>query len=97
MREFLRASYIVNNWHDAHRKVTTELSPINHGWKIMENKYEFDWFEGEQVPQLVNDVVLQPPQENSDSQSETTELGTSDRESQINEFDDSGEEFDYNE
>ncbi|KAJ8914073.1 hypothetical protein NQ315_014267 [Exocentrus adspersus] len=96
-QQFLRASYIANIWCNAHRKLTTELSPIDHGWKIIENKYEFDWFKGDQLPQLVNDVVFQPLQENSDSQSETqsktTDLETSDRESEINEFDDSDEEL----
>lgn len=68
MQQFLRASYIANIWRNAHRKVTTELSPIDHGWKIIDNKYEFDWFKGDQLPQLVNDVVLQPPQENAGMQ-----------------------------
>ncbi|OXU17112.1 hypothetical protein TSAR_008553 [Trichomalopsis sarcophagae] len=64
----LLAAYIANIWRNAHTKVITELSLIDHGWKIVEGKYEFDWFQGDQVPQLVNNVVLQPPEENSGMQ-----------------------------
>ncbi|XP_031788752.1 uncharacterized protein LOC116417817 [Nasonia vitripennis] len=97
LQQFLRAAHIANIWRNAHAKIITELSPIDHGWKIVEGKYEFDWFQGDQLPQLVNDVVLQPPEENSDSrsetQSETTDIDVSDHD-EINEFDESEEEFD---
>ncbi|OXU28043.1 hypothetical protein TSAR_013950 [Trichomalopsis sarcophagae] len=67
LQQFLivRAAYIANIWRNAHGKVITELSPIDHGWKKVEGKYEFDWFQSDQLPQLVDDNVLQPPEENS--------------------------------
>lgn len=65
MNQFLRAAYITNIWRNAHRKITTTLSPIDNGWKVIDNSYEFDWFEGDQLPQLINDVVIQPVQDNS--------------------------------
>lgn len=65
IKQLLRAAYISNIWRNAHCKITTTLSPIENGWNLIDNSYEFDWFEGDQLPQLINDVVIQPEQDNS--------------------------------
>ncbi|OXU31733.1 hypothetical protein TSAR_007910 [Trichomalopsis sarcophagae] len=93
MQQFLRASLITNIWRNAHRQIPTELSPIDYGWKLVDEKYEFDWFKGDQLPQLVQDVIIQPLQENTDCQFETSELGVSDHDSEINDMEDSDDEL----
>ncbi|CAH2089048.1 unnamed protein product [Euphydryas editha] len=93
MQQFLRASFIANIWRNAHRQIPTELSPTDYGWKLVNEKYEFDWFESDQLPEIVQDAIIQPLEENIESLSETSELDVSDHDSEINKIEDSDEEL----
>lgn len=59
-QQLLRASYISNIWRNAHSKYPTILSPIDNGWEEVDERYEFRWFEGDQLPTFVDEVVIQP-------------------------------------
>lgn len=55
-QHLLRAQYITSN---AHMKYPTALRPQGNGWIENNGKYEFNWVEGNQLPTLTNDVVIQ--------------------------------------
>ncbi|XP_044748594.1 uncharacterized protein LOC123309503 [Coccinella septempunctata] len=92
MQQFLRVSFISNIWRNAHRQIPTELSPTDYGWKLVDEKYDFDSFKGDQLPELVQDVIIPPLQENTDSA--TPELDLSDHDSENDDMD-SDEASDY--
>ncbi|XP_046418070.1 uncharacterized protein LOC124178627 [Neodiprion fabricii] len=55
-------------WKNAHANEPTSLNPLEYGWMEMENRYVFKWFEGDQLPCFVSDLILNP--EESDLQYE---------------------------
>ncbi|KAF7990491.1 hypothetical protein HCN44_000296 [Aphidius gifuensis] len=59
-QQYLRANYIASIWNNAYLKNPTTLEPDGNGWTMGTEKYEFVWFEGEQLPQLTKDVIIQP-------------------------------------
>lgn len=62
---FLRARYITNIWLNAHKSVPTILIPTDYGWKLAnDNSYKFKWFNGQQLPETIRDIVLEDESEN---------------------------------
>ncbi|XP_046594990.1 uncharacterized protein LOC124305088 isoform X2 [Neodiprion virginianus] len=55
-------------WKNAHANEPTSLNPLEYGWMEMENRYVFKWFEGDQLPCFVSDLILNP--EESDLEDE---------------------------
>lgn len=53
-----RTAYITNIWRNAHLQSPTNLSPVDYGWVENDGRYEFKWFEGDQLPTTVNEIVL---------------------------------------
>lgn len=45
-----RTSYIANVWCNAHMRYPTEKTPENYGWVIIDNQYEYFWFDGPESP-----------------------------------------------
>ncbi|XP_071630872.1 uncharacterized protein [Temnothorax longispinosus] len=41
----------------------TNLSPIENGWKEVDEKYEFTWFEEVQLPPFVSDILRESNEE----------------------------------
>ncbi|CAG9814703.1 unnamed protein product [Phaedon cochleariae] len=64
-QQILRSSYIASIWLNAHLQQPTEKLPENYGLIINDNKYEFLWFEGDQMPQYISDVLTDSSSENS--------------------------------
>lgn len=69
-QHILRASYITNIWRNAHLPQPTNLLPTKNGWKEIDGKLDFVWFEGEQLPTLVNDVIVQADDDNDSGMQE---------------------------
>lgn len=59
-QQFLRAKYITSIWRNAYRDVPTTLKPEDNGWIRFDERSEFKWFEGEQLPNLVSDIIIHP-------------------------------------
>lgn len=59
-QQFLRAKYITSIWRNAYREEPTTLKPEDNGWICVDGKYGFKWFEGEQLPHLVSDILIGP-------------------------------------
>lgn len=57
LQHLLRSMYIATMWRNAHKKVPTSLKPENCGWLIADEKYQFKWFDGQQLPSTVKDVI----------------------------------------
>lgn len=55
-----RTAYISSIWRNAHLQHPTHLEPTDCGWHEVDGKYQINWFEGEQLPKFVNEVVIQP-------------------------------------
>lgn len=76
----LRTRYIVNLWRDAYKSDITDLAPIDHGWNENNNKLEFTWFIGNQLPDAYENVVVSPDilgneNDTEDSNDETLDSG----------------------
>lgn len=67
-QQILRAAFVTNIWQNAFNSFTVPENPLQYGW-IEENDgdgqitYTFKWFEGEQFPPNVQDVVLSEDEE----------------------------------
>ncbi|CAK1554318.1 unnamed protein product [Leptosia nina] len=59
--------YICTIWHNAHLKNPTTYQPDNNGWVLKDDKCQFKWFEGDQLPSHVSGSLK--------TQSETDEEG----------------------
>ncbi|CAH1963772.1 unnamed protein product [Acanthoscelides obtectus] len=58
-QHLLRVRYVTKLWRNAHLKHPTSLSPVASGWTIKDNKYDFVWFLGEQLPSSIADIIIQ--------------------------------------
>ncbi|KAI4465717.1 hypothetical protein MML48_3g00015894 [Holotrichia oblita] len=58
-QHLFRVRYVTKLWRNAHLRHTTSLSPVASGWTINDNKYDFVWFVGEQLPYQVADIIIQ--------------------------------------
>lgn len=56
----LRTRYIANLWRNAYKSDITDLAPTDHGWNENNNKFEFTWFIGNQLPDAHENVVVSP-------------------------------------
>lgn len=57
-QHLLRVRYVTKFWRNAHLKHPTYLLPQASGWTINDNKYDFVWFVGEQLPSIVADIIV---------------------------------------
>ncbi|CAH1114431.1 unnamed protein product [Psylliodes chrysocephalus] len=56
-QQLLRVSYVADIWCNAHLKVPTVLAS-HHGWDLSDDGYTFKWFDGEAMPNTINEIVL---------------------------------------
>ncbi|KAK0177098.1 hypothetical protein PV328_001177 [Microctonus aethiopoides] len=56
-QHLLWVRYITMLWRNAHSKHLTSLSPDASSWTVTDNKYDFIWFVGDQLPSLVADIM----------------------------------------
>ncbi|CAG9764293.1 unnamed protein product [Ceutorhynchus assimilis] len=54
-------------WINAYKKDPSNLDPIEYGWQFEEGKYVCKWFEGDQLPSLV-DMITQDSQEEANTE-----------------------------
>lgn len=57
-----RAAYICNIWRNTHNKILIDISATDNDWKDVDELYDFDWFEWNQFPSFVKDVIIQTNQ-----------------------------------
>lgn len=56
----VRVSYVADIWCNAHLKVPTlHENAAQHGWDLSDDGYTFKWFDGEAMPNTINEIVLQ--------------------------------------
>lgn len=59
-KQLQRNAYISNIWRNAHEKEPTQMSAVENGWLEIDGRYDFDWYEGSQLPNFISDVLIQP-------------------------------------
>ncbi|KAK0157126.1 hypothetical protein PV327_011371, partial [Microctonus hyperodae] len=72
-QQLLRALYITNIWRNSHSKNPTILSPEHYGWNLNNNKYDFNWFEGDTVPSSIYEILSQQPIDTDENESDEPE------------------------
>lgn len=60
-QQIYRTVYIASVWRNATSSTPSTLDPLDHGWKISsDGYYTFHWFDGEEMPNLVKDIIVDP-------------------------------------
>ena len=60
-QQLRRAHNISTVWKNAYKKQPTTLDPLDYGWSEQEDKFVFKWFEGNQLPTSVSDLISKIP------------------------------------
>ncbi|GFU18338.1 hypothetical protein TNCV_1980251 [Trichonephila clavipes] len=63
--QFLRAHYISTIWKNAYKKQPSTLEPFEYGWIEQDNTFILKWFEGDQLPSFVSDLITNIPESDS--------------------------------
>lgn len=58
-QHFLRSCFIAEMWTHAYLKVPISATPTDYGWVEIDNKYEFTWFTGNQLPGTIKEITIQ--------------------------------------
>ncbi|GFY36058.1 uncharacterized protein TNCV_4844301 [Trichonephila clavipes] len=64
-QQFLRAHYISTIWKNAYKKQPSTLEPLEYGWIEQDNTFILKWFEGDQLPSFVSDLITNIPESDS--------------------------------
>lgn len=59
-QHILRSAYIGKMWSNAYTYNLIDLTPTECGWQIEEQKLGFKWFKGDQLPNTVQEIILNP-------------------------------------
>lgn len=65
-QHILRTAYIASIWSHAHLQLLTQLFPTDSGWEEVDDKFVCKWYEGEQLPTLVHEIILEPETNNNE-------------------------------
>ena len=52
-----RANYIAYLWKNASTRNPSDLDPEEHGWLLKDDQYVINWYEGEQLPQSIANII----------------------------------------
>ena len=52
-----RANFIAYMWKNASVSNPSDLDPIDHGWLLKDNQYVINWYDGEQLPQSIANII----------------------------------------
>ncbi|KAL2091652.1 hypothetical protein ACEWY4_013915 [Coilia grayii] len=52
-----RANYIAYLWKNAPARNPSDLDPNEHGWFLKDNQYVIHWYDGEQLPQSITNIL----------------------------------------
>lgn len=75
-QQILRAIYISSVWSNAHFQHPTLLSPTDCGWKEVNDKLEFLWFEGDQLPNSISDIIFDKIAETDDAGNDNNNISS---------------------
>ena len=56
-QQFRRANYIASIWNNAHTVHVNIVSPEDNGWTLEDNQYHFKWFDWDQLPMFVSELL----------------------------------------
>lgn len=58
-QQVLRATYITSVWMNAEKSIPTNFDPMDYGWKNENGLISFKWFDGDEMPEKVFDIVAE--------------------------------------
>lgn len=76
LQQIKRTKYITSIWGNATRAFPTALTPTDFGWYLKDEKYVPLWFEGDQSPSDIEQILYSNEihtNENTDSDNELSE------------------------
>lgn len=59
-KQLQRAAYIPNIWSHTDQKVPIAMIAEENGWQLIDGRYDFSWYEGDQLSNFIYDVLIQP-------------------------------------
>ena len=68
LNKIRRTNYVAHMWKRARLPVACILKAEDHGWKLKESSHSMNWYNGEQLPQNVADIIAE---DESDSDEDT--------------------------
>lgn len=71
LQQIKRTIFIAQIWCNAYLKTPTKIHPTNYGWKLVDNKYVFHWFTGEECPKNVSDIVEMDAESDDETDKDT--------------------------
>ncbi|CAF4772011.1 unnamed protein product [Pieris macdunnoughi] len=66
-----RATYITQIWCNANVQNPSTITPNSYGWELINMKYEFHWFDGEEYPVKFIDIVEAGAETDNDANEST--------------------------
>lgn len=82
-----RANYVAYTWKNASQKNPCDLKPEDHGWLLQDNYYVINWYDGDQLPESILNIISDDTDPQVDDADEEMPLCSSD------ESDDSDDEY----
>ncbi|XP_050294313.1 uncharacterized protein LOC126734656 [Anthonomus grandis grandis] len=87
VNQFSRACYISETWAHAHLKVPNGNDPSEYGWTQVNDTFRYIWFTGRQLPVSVDDITMQPEEDNISDDDDLISQASSDSESECDDQD----------
>ena len=70
-----RTNFIAYMWKNASVSNPSDLDPKDHGWLLKDNQYIINWYDGEQLPQSIANIICKEDNaELNDSMDEEEEV-----------------------
>lgn len=66
MNHIRRTNYVATVWKKATVPRPCEWKPEDHGWDLDDSMYKINWFDGEQLPHNILDILAEDTQDNDE-------------------------------
>lgn len=70
VKKVQRANYIAYLWKNAAATNPSDLDPEEHGWLLKDNQYVINWYEGDQLPQTITNIISKEDTDSTDDMDE---------------------------
>ena len=67
------ANYVTKIWKHADQPVVTSSSPVGNGWVLQDGAYAIKWYDGDQVPNNLSQLLEDNIQNTDDADDDTLE------------------------
>ena len=79
MNKIKRANYVAALWKRATKQTPSTFSPNGNGWELKDGSYYIKWYDGDQLPHSICDMLLNDEEaDDDDDDTEVTNVYDSD-------------------